>query len=95
MITRTRNLHQNPLLHITKFLPSSSDKELTFHTSSPNQLSDAIHRILGQRTATKQHLPSEKLRISIIFAKSSAAKNFRPPKKSAPFNYNLVNAAKQ
>ena len=53
---------------------------LELYITSPNYSWDAIQRILGQRSATKKHLPSEKSGFSIIFAKDPPGKIVWPPK---------------
>ena len=51
----------------------------TFHILSPNQNCDTIHGIFGQRSASKQHLPSEKTWVSIYFHPKGPRKNFQFP----------------
>ena len=67
----------------------------TRHIPSPIQFWDSIHGILGQRTATSKTCPLKKPGFSIVFNKSWPAKKFRPPKISAPINYNIATTAKQ
>ena len=69
--------------------------QLMYAILSHNQLWDAINGMLGQRSATKEHLPAGKVRFSVVFAKNSQAKIFRLPKKFGCGHYYLANSAKQ
>ena len=69
--------------------------QLTRQILSPNQLWDALYGILGKRSATKNHLPSENSGFSTIFAENSPVKQFPPSNFSATVNYDVANAAQQ
>ena len=68
---------------------------MTLQILSPIQFRDAIYDILGKRSATKNHLPSENSDFSTIFARSSPAEQFHPPDFSAPVKYDAAKAATQ
>ena len=69
--------------------------QLTLQSLSPNQLWDALYGILGKRSATKYHLPSENSGFPTVFAKNSPVKQLPPSNFSATVKHDVANAAQQ
>ena len=68
--------------------------QLRLHIISPKMYCDVIRVMLGQRSFTKEHLPPEATWIFNWLRQKATAKKFRPSKITAPFNYDIANAAK-
>ena len=69
--------------------------QLTRQILSSNQLWDALYGILGKRSATKNHLPSENSGFTTIFAENSPLKQFPPSNFSATVKHDVANAPQQ
>ena len=68
--------------------------ELWIHITSASRHREATYRLLGQRPASKWHLPPEKPGYSNFFAKCSPAKKFVQPKGSISVKNDLDRGTK-